>query len=460
MLFSIASWSKEAPNTSLIITKYDWNITVDYSKPRIYSTCEIEIKNLSDKKVSTLPFVLYRLLKVTSVTDENDSLPFSQKIQSFEDQEKLQSNFISVKLKKALHPTQSTKIKIAYEGILYGYTEVGWNYVQDKLDPEFTILRPDCMAYPELGYPSNEINKKFPRGNFDYRINVSIPDSLVAVNGGLLISRKTLNGISNYQFRNIKKAWRMDIAISEYQKLSDNGLTVYYLKGDSVGAKMVLHFMQRTFKLYSQWWGTLEEFEGFSVIEIRNGFGSQADVTSILQTSSVFNDSTEMHQLYHEISHVWNVDLKEPSPRWEEGLATFIEYLTIEKLENRKYLDYVTNWYLNIIRREIAEVSDLKEIPLVNFGKYNMTDYSYSLGMISFRLLYEIVGEEKFNKINSEFYRAYNHTTATTEDFAKVADQVSAKDLSKFFHDWFFTTTYVQHLKNKSTIIELVEIYK
>ncbi|MDZ7650348.1 MAG: hypothetical protein U5K54_26190 [Cytophagales bacterium] len=211
LLFSIASWSKEAPNTSLIITKYDWNITVDYSKPRIYSTCEIEIKNLSDKKVSTLPFVLYRLLKVTSVTDENDSLPFSQKIQSFEDQEKLQSNFISVKLKKALHPTQSIKIKISYEGILYGYTEVGWNYVQDKLDPEFTTLRPDCLAYPRaLDILLMRLTKYSPGGNFDYRINVSIPDSLVAVNGGLLISPKNLE-------------WYFKLSIQEYQESMANG---------------------------------------------------------------------------------------------------------------------------------------------------------------------------------------------------------------------------------------------
>lgn len=136
-----------------MITKYDWDITVDYSKPSIYSTCVIEIKNLSDKKVSTLPSVLYRLLKVTSVTDENISLPFSQRIQSFEDQKKLQSNFISIRLKKPLIPTQTIKIKIAYEGILYGYTEVGWNYVQDKLNPEFTILRPD---YPSTN-PKNRM---------------------------------------------------------------------------------------------------------------------------------------------------------------------------------------------------------------------------------------------------------------------------------------------------------------
>lgn len=447
-------------NTLLAINKYECEVDFDFTNESLQATCKVEVTNNSNAKVRKLPFVLYRLLTVRDVKSDGTSLSFAQNIRSFEDQVRLQSNFITVELKKPLLPDQSITLEIEYNGTLHAYTEVGWNYVRDKIDPNFTILRPDCMAYPELGYPSNKINKQFPKPNFDYRVRVTIPDSLVAVNGGTLVAANSANGQTTFEFKNIKKAWRMDIAISKYGKLTDNGLTVYYFKKDSLGAKKLLLALQKTTRLYTTWWGPLGNFSGFSIIEIPDGYGSQADVTSILQTASAFRDSSELHQVYHELSHLWNVDLKAPSPRWEEGLATFIEYLTIEKLEHREYLNYVTDWFLQVVRREVANDMRLKTVPMVDFGKHGMTDYSYSLGMIAFRILYEILGEEKFNQSLRAFYQEYSGKEATTEDFIRITKRVSGKDMSAFFNDWFFTTGYIAHLERQSTFEEMVMIYR
>ncbi|MBX2914536.1 MAG: hypothetical protein KF856_04580 [Cyclobacteriaceae bacterium] len=447
-------------NTLLAINKYECEVDFDFANESLQATCKVEVTNNSNAKVRKLPFVLYRLLTVRDVKSDGTSLSFAQNIRSFEDQVRLQSNFISVGLKKPLLPNQSITLEMEYDGTLHGYTEVGWNYVRDKIDPNFTILRPDCMAYPELGYPSNKINKQFPKANFDYRVSVTIPDSLVAVNGGALVSTNSVNGQTTFEFKNVKGAWRMDIAIAKYGKVAANGLTVYYFKQDSLGAKKVLEALQKTIRLYTNWWGPLNNFKGFSIIEIPDGYGSQADVSSILQSASAFKDSTEIHQAYHEISHLWNVDLKAPSPRWEEGLATFIEYLTIEKLEHREYLNYVTDWFLQVVRREVANDMRLKTVPMVDFGKHGMTDYSYSLGMIAFRILYQTLGDEKFNHSLRAFYKEYSGKEATTEDFIRITKQVSGKDTSAFFNDWFFTTGYIRHLDRQSSFDEIVMTYK
>ncbi len=447
-------------NTLLVINKYDWTIKLDFAKSRLEATCRVEVENKSSTKVKSLPFLLYRLLKVNNVSSNGLPISFEQNILSFEDQERLQSNFLTVELNKPLLPGQSITLEIIYEGTLHGYTEVGWNYVRDRIDPDFTVLRPDCMAYPELGYPSNKINKQFPKPNFDYRVKVTIPDSLVAVNGGTLVATNSANDQTTYEFQNLRKAWRMDILISKYASLASHGLSVCYFEKDSLGAKKVLQVLQKVTSLYTNWWGPSGNFSGFSIIEIPDGHGSQADVTSILQTASAFNDSTEIHQVYHEISHLWNVDLKAPSPRWEEGLATFIEYLTIEKLEHREYLDYVTNWFLQVVKREVAADQRLSTIPMIDFGKQGMTDYSYSLGMIAFRILYEILGEEVFNQALKTFYQQYSNKEATTEDFARITKLTSGRDMSAFFNDWFFTTTYIKLLERHSTFDELVMMYK
>jgi hypothetical protein len=447
-------------NTMLVINRYDWTVRLDFDNKLMEATCKVEVTNKGNRSVKKLPFVLYRLLTVRNVKSDGTSLSFAQSIRSFDDHIRLQSNFIIVELKKSLLPNQSITLEMEYDGALHGYTEVGWNYVRDKIDPKFTILRPDCMAYPELGYPSHKINKQFSKANFDYRVSITIPDSLVAVNGGTLGSVNSMNGQTTFEFKNVEKAWRMDIAIGKYGRLTDNGLTVYYFKQDSLGAKRVLAALQKTIRLYTNWWGPLSNFKGFSIIEIPDGFGSQADVTSILQSASAFKDSTEIHQAYHEISHLWNVDLKAPSPRWEEGLATFIEYLTIEKLEHREYLDYVTDWLLPVVRREVTNDERLKTVPMVDFGKHGMTDYSYSLGMIAFRILYQTLGEDKFNHSLRAFYKEYSDKEATTEDFMRITIQVSGKDMSTFFNDWFFTTGYIRHLDRKSTFDEMAMLYK
>jgi aminopeptidase N len=223
---------------------------------------------------------------------------------------------------------------------------------------------------------------------------------------------------------------------------------------------MVFKYAQLTLNLFSEWWGKLEESKPFSIIEIPSGYGSQADVTCILQTSDAFNDSTNLRQLYHEISHLWNVKSNDIYfPRWNEGLATFIEYLTIEKLENRPYLDYVTDWFLKQVRKELESDSILNKTPMIDFGKMGIQSNSYTVGMIMFRVLYQIIGENDFNKCIRTYYSTYYFKGATTDEFVATAKKVSTKKLSKFFDDWIYSTKYTELIKKGLTVNEMCNLY-
>lgn len=219
-------------------------------------------------------------------------------------------------------------------------------------------------------------------------------------------------------------------------------------------------YAQQTLDLYSQWWGKLKESKTFSVIEIPSGYGSQADESCILLTADVFNDSTQMRQLYHEVSHLWNVKSNDKYfSRWNEGLATFVEYLTIEKLENRPYLNYVTDWFLNQVKKEIDSDNGLNKIPLIDFGKLGLESNSYSVGMILFRVLYQIMGEVTFNKCIQIYYSDYYLKGATTDEFVATAKKVSTTKLSKFFDDWVYSTKYTELIKAGLTINEMSKLY-
>ena len=74
----------------------------------------------------------------------------------------------------------------------------------------------------------------------------------------------------------------MDIAISNYQLLEKDKNKIYYFSPDSAGAQNIMKAVDQSLNVYSNWFGPLDNFQGFTVIEVPEGYGSQADVTSIL----------------------------------------------------------------------------------------------------------------------------------------------------------------------------------
>lgn len=457
-IFSQQLWTPHQLKTIF----YNLDLKIDFKEKLLSGECGMTITSNSNKPISTIPLLLYRLMKVTSVKDDKGNhLRFRQRIMGFEDWDTYQAHFIEVMLAVPLKKADSCKLFIDYSGYLHGYTETGNLYVRDKIDPEFTIIRPDCLAYPELGYPSDSINKLagFAPG-FNYEIKINVPDSLTVVNGGQLLSKEIKNGNATYHFKNIRLAWRMDIIIGKYKTLGSPRIKIHYLAQDHVGAETVFRYAQKTLALYSTWWGELKETKTFSVIELPAGYGSQADETCILQTADAFNDSTQMRQLYHELSHLWNVNSTDNYyPRWNEGLATFVEYFTIEKLENRPYLDYVTDWYLNIIRKEIASDSLLRKTAFIDFAKKGIQSYSYETGMILFRVLYEVMGENDFNKLIAEYYASYYLTGATTSQFVETAKRISGKKITGFFNDWMYSTRWQRFISEGLSIKEMSKKY-
>jgi hypothetical protein len=441
------------------------DLTIDYKNKRLRGICEISLINMGETETSHIPLTLYRVLKVNSISDENDqNLLFVQKVVSLEDWEELQVNYIYVTLDKPIPKNGTKKLRIQYEGCLLGYTETGMSYVKDRIDENYTILRPDCQAYPELGVPSWKINRSAGQQNFDYQVTVTIPDSLVIANGGLLINKIVKNGEAIYTYKNIKPAWRIDIAIAKYGIMEDkeNKLKVFYFPVDEQGAQNVLRSLKETLRLYSTWFGPLKNFDGFSIIEIPPNYGSQADVSCILQTQDAFNNKDQLYQLYHEISHLWNVkSLDTFPPRFEsEGLATFLQFFMQEKLENKS--NALKNGLDRIYKRlnkEMQENIKSGTIPMINYGKEKLTDLSYSKGMIFFYLLYKILGEKSFLETIGSFYQKYRDFGATADDFVKHVKNSNKMKLNKLFDEWIYTNASSKYIIEYVPVNEIINRY-
>jgi aminopeptidase N len=288
-----------------------------------------------------------------------------------------------------------------------------------------------------------------------------VPESHVVANGGVLVERTVRQGQATYVYRNLKPAWRMDFAIARFGTLEDPGLRVFHLPEDRAGAKRVLEAARASMALYKEWFGPLRNAPEFTVIEIPDGWGSQADVTSILQAAAAFRDPASLHEVYHEISHLWNVpSLDRPACRWNEGLASFLEDLTQEKLDGNPLLDKSAARIAQKLIGRAGEEPRLKSVPMIDYGKQEMTGYSYSAGMLMFYVLYRLVGQESFNAIVGSYYQKYQATGATTEQFVHNAQTAGGRDLSAFFDDWLSSPRWYEILASGVKVQDLADRYR
>lgn len=447
---------------------YRLALRIDYEHKGIHGHCRLTVLNSSDKQIHNIPLILYPLLKVTSVKNEQAAgLSFSQRVLPFEDRKKMKVNYIDISTASPIAPGEERTISIRYEGQILGYVEAGHTYVKDRVRRDFTIIRPDCTAYPQIGYPSvKSFYKTFLkalRKGFDYSLEVTVPKDLVVANGGKLVSKTYKNNVVTYAYENIKPAWRIDACVAKYNILEDNEkkLKVFYRGENKEGAKRVLNTLIQSMELYTNWFGPLKDYRGYAVIEVPAGYGSQVDVTCILQEADAFTG--DMYGLYHETSHLWNPGpLEDLSCRFEsEGLANFLQFLVAEKLQNEKgLLEKGLKKMRKEFHRRCKRNPKYKNVPMADYGKEDLTEASYSKGMIAFYVLYRLVGEENFIDIIRAFYQRYGQSGATLEDFVKIAKEKSKADLTKFFEEWLYGTESSKYVLNGLSIEDMAAKYQ
>lgn len=467
-----AGWSTQDSSSKKVGLKaldYTIGFFVDYEKKIISGDCRFTVHNPTKEPVKRVPAILYKDFKVLSLKNEQgQKTPFTQKIIPFEDWDKLLVNYIEVVLEKPLLPGDKTSLNITYEGGLSGYTETGMSYVKDHISRDFTIIREECKPYPIISYPNLlSLREAVTHTQFDYLVAVTVPESLVVANGGQLVDSVSKDGLATYSYRNIKPAWRIDIAIADYIILEDNvnHFKIYHFKEDTQGAQRILDAMKKAIDLLTEWLGPLKDKDNvsLSVIETPSGYGGQNDITCIILTEEPFKREARFSGFYHEISHWWNVRPLEPFPcRMEsEGLASFIEGLVEDNLESKE--GSLKERYERIsgnLRKKFLKDPRAKNVPIIDYGKESMTGLSYSKGAAVFILLYDILGEKRFFDILGRFYSAYFETGATTDDFTEFMNKNSKIDLTLLFKEWVYGIESNQYIMEQIPYEEILRKYK
>ena len=437
--------------TPLVQVGLGLDLSVDYERPAIVGTATLTLANEGMEPVREASLLLNRLMKVQGVTDDRErKVDWSAMVAIFEDDPLLQVLAIRVGLAEAVPPGGRVALRVRYEGALVGYTETGSLYIQDRIDPEFTIIRSDAMAFPIVGVTSRAANRAAKYETFDFQARVSVPAEQVVATGGELLGREVSGANAIYRFAGRHVPF-LNIAIAKYKTAEADGIRVYALPADASRAETIVRAGRQAMMLLESWYGPLAARPRVTVIEIPEGFGSQASATAgIILDAAVFKDKAELPQFYHELSHFWNPqDLDSPSPRWNEGLATYLQFRLAREIHGFQG----TPAALERARTRVCSAEarrELEHTPFARFGAEGRTDWAYSVGLLMFSGLGEVMGEAQLDRGLRQYVQAHLRNGGTTADLvamlagASGSSGLGSRKTAAFLHDWLDTTDWLE----------------
>jgi aminopeptidase N len=441
----------------------DLELAVHYDDGTLSGTASLTVENAGASGVTVIPLQIGRLMTARSVRDgEGRALDFSQDVIAYEDWSTRQVNQLHVRLPERLEPGERLTVAIRYSGPLVGATETGMLYVRDHVDRDFTILRSEAFAFPQLAVPSLALNRRAPRSDFTYRARFTVPSDLTVATGVPPEDRTEADGVSTWTFEAPGPVPFLNVAVAPFRTVAKGGLRVFHFPEDSTGAERLLERMLQTIDLYASWFGPLDREPRLHVIEIPEGWGSQASLTGgIIQTADAFRDRRQLRQLYHELAHLWHPhDLERPAPRWNEGLATFLAGRTAAELGDGEELSERMPAAAERQLSRVGQSAELASTPMVEYGKASATGLSYGTGELMFYVLHEVLGPEEFNRTLGGWFEQYRGDGSTTRQFVDFAQTRTDTDLEALFRDWLFTVRWRERLESGESLADMIETYK
>lgn len=444
-----------------VATRYVLKLQVFPAEEKLAAEARITVKNTTNRTQRDIPFLLYRTLAVSAVTDEKGrALAFQQSVAGFTDERNLQVNCVHVSLASPLEPGASTEISVKYDGSVFGYTEV-MGYVHDRVSEEYTLLRPDSMAYPVIAAPSwaSYMASYQP---FEYRVEATVPVGYVVAAGGVLREKRTSEGVT-YVYGSDAPVDRIDVAVARFRvvKSEKNDLSIFVLPEDEARANALIEEMRRAAAIYGDWFG--EKPLRCTLIEIPEGWGSQHGVGYVLQTAGAFRDPKRVRELYHEVAHNWNAMAKPEvqRSRWfDEAFASYFQSLAVRQFQSEAAFQREMESDREEFRQSCAKEPKSADTAIAEYGREELGANSYTKGAWSLYVLHVLLGDEKFRVCMRQFLEEFSTQPADFRDFEAVVERVSGRQLTRYFSEWIYGTESTKLLLDNLSVEQIAQRYR
>lgn len=462
-IVSVSHAQEPLDRTDIDVEHYAMEITLSLDGKYVFQNsmsgkARISFSNIGDTAIKTIPVLLNRLMRFSAAQDgSGNPLKISQRLLEIDNFEYYQANVTTIELAGPLRPGEAMVLHLSYGGRLTGYADAGMLYTKETLDSEFTILRSEVLPFPMIAEPDWLEVREGRADPFTWQASFDVPVSHKVANGATRTAR--INGDrAIFEYRTDQPNTFLAFPIAPYNERKVGANTIYHLPGNKAGADIVADHMTRSMTIFEEMYGPLEDEGGLAIIEIPEGYGSQARFPTILQTADAFDSIEDMDQLYHELSHLWNVDSHEPqSPRLNEGLATFYQSWVTEKLGGEQSLDSFMAGILSDLQRTYERNPELMDVAIADFGTADVTYMAYRVGALFYYALYKRIGEEAFIDLEREFRHAYMDSGA---DFATIKNYYEGRvddETQMLINDWLSGTSYTRRIVAAETLDHLLD---
>ena len=143
----------------------------------------------------------------------------------------------------------------------------------------------------------------------------------------------------------------------------------------------------------------------------------------------------------HEVAHQWwgnAVTERDWDDVWlSEGFATYFTLLYAEQFDGR---DAFVRGLRNSRDRILQLEKKMPDTPIIHRNLSDMrrvlNQFVYQKGGWTLHMLRKLIGTDAFWEGVRDYYRQYRNQNASTDDFRRVMERASGKDLKWFFDQW------------------------
>ena len=191
-------------------------------------------------------------------------------------------------------------------------------------------------------------------------------------------------------------------------------------------------------------------FKELNNVQSTTRYGGMENAGCIFYDENSLNaDLRSTHLIAHEVAHQWfgnAVSEADWQHLWlSEGFATYLTNMYIETFEGKSafytQLDKDRIRILNLYNKGFHQ-------PLVDSLTPNLLDRlnanAYQKGAWVLHMLRHEMGDSLFKVGLQQFYATYKYQNATSQDFTRLMDSLSPKDLAPFFNQWLYQVGHPQ----------------
>jgi len=428
-------------NTKIDVINYVFNIGLSDKTDKITCKASVDVQflvaNVKELRLDLVNYsseLGYKGMIVTSVKVNDKELKF-----------KHQNNELLIYFNEVSKINQRRKYIIKYEGIPANGLKIGKNKYGDRTF--FSDNWPNRARnwLVSIDHPYDKATCEFI---------VTAPDHYQVVSNGLKIEETNLS--ENKKLTHWKQSvpiasWLYvlgvaDFAVQYIDEFNGKSIQTWVFKQDrDAGFYDFAQPTKKALEFYSNYVGPYS-YEKLANIQSNSVSGGMEAASAILYSDNSVKGDRNIrwrNVVIHEIAHQWfgnAVTEYDWDDVWlSEGFATYFTLLFIEYeygrdefvkglLSSQKKVDafYKENPSYTIIHDNLEDMKDVT------------SSQTYQKGSWILHMLRGVLGTKVFWEGIQVYYKKYRDLNATTDDFKRVIEDVSGKDLTNFFNQWLY----------------------